>query len=119
MKKISAEAGLSTEYVNHDIRTTACVVLDEGNYNPREITALSGHKDERSLKSYIAKPPLQKRKDISHTLHKFEKSKKLRGNKENCSPNVQPKSPAQPLPPQAPPTSISTHTHAHPSNQGC
>ena len=106
MSQISQKAKLSVEYKNHDIRTTACVEMDKSGANPREICSFSGHKDERSLKSYISKTPLKRKKEISKTLHQFGKSKKLTKtqDKENATPMGPPLLPPVPRqPPMGPP----------------
>ena len=55
MKQISKQANLSKMYTNHSIRATAVTILDksgQSGFEARHIMAVSGHKDESSLRSY-------------------------------------------------------------------
>ena len=52
MKNISREAKLSKCYTNHSIRATAVTILDKSGFEARHIMAISGHKNEASIRSY-------------------------------------------------------------------
>ena len=52
MKNISREAKLSKCHTNHSIRATAVTILDKSGFEARHIMALSGHKNEASIRSY-------------------------------------------------------------------
>lgn len=52
MKNISREAKLSKCYTNHSIRATAVTILDKSGFEARHIMAVSGHKNEASIRSY-------------------------------------------------------------------
>lgn len=52
IKNISREAKLSKCYTNHSIRATAVTILDKSGFEARHIMAVSGHKNEASIRSY-------------------------------------------------------------------
>jgi len=52
MKNISRKAKLSKCYTNHSIRVTAVTILDKSGFEVRHIMAVSGHKNEASIRSY-------------------------------------------------------------------
>ena len=67
MKTISREAKLSKCYTNHLIRATAVTILDKSGFEARHIMAVSGHKNEASIRSYSKTDICTKRK-MSETL---------------------------------------------------
>jgi len=52
MKNISRKAKLFKCYTNHSIRVTAVTILDKSGFEARHIMAVSGHKNEVSIRSY-------------------------------------------------------------------
>ena len=68
MKTISVEYKLSKVYTNHCIRSTAVSVLDNNNFEARQIMRVSGHKSETSIRSYSRQLTECKQREISHTL---------------------------------------------------
>jgi len=52
MKNISRQAKLPKCYTNHSIRATAVTILDKSGFEARHIMAISGHKNEASIRSY-------------------------------------------------------------------
>ena len=73
MKTISEEAKLSTIYTNHSIRATTATVLAQAGVESRNICAVTGHKNESSLKSYISAPTMGQRDTMSNILHHYGK----------------------------------------------
>ena len=67
MKNISREAKLSKCYTNHSIRATAVTILDKSGFEARHIMAISGHKNEASIRSY-SKTDICTKKKMSETL---------------------------------------------------
>ena len=67
MKRISREAKLSKGYTNHSIRATAVTILDKSGFEARHIMAVSGHRNESSIRSYSRTDISTKRK-MSETL---------------------------------------------------
>ena len=67
MKNISQEAKLSKCYTNHSIRATAVSILDKSGFEARHIMAVSGHKNETSIRSY-SKTDICTKKETSETL---------------------------------------------------
>ena len=65
-KNISREAKLSKCYTNHSIRVTAVTILDKSGFEARHITAVSGHKNEVSIRSY-RKTEIYTKKKMSET----------------------------------------------------
>ena len=51
MKQISTEANLSRICANHSIRATAIAILDKSGFEDRHIMAVSGHRNERSIRA--------------------------------------------------------------------
>ena len=72
MKKISNEAALSQVYTNHSVRATAITLWANAGLPNRHIMAISGHRNEQSLKSYNERPSSDQLKlcsdVISHAL---------------------------------------------------
>ena len=56
MREISEEAQLSTIYTNHSVRATAITLWSDAGLENRHIMAISGHRNEQSLKSYNSHP---------------------------------------------------------------
>ena len=52
MKKLSIEAKLSCVYINHSIRATMITKRDKSGYEAQHIMAVSGHRNESSIRSY-------------------------------------------------------------------
>ena len=67
MKKISKDANLSKTYTNHSIRATAVTILDRSGFEARHIMAVSGHKNESSIRSYC-KTDMSTKKEMSASL---------------------------------------------------
>jgi len=56
MKEISLAGNLSKIYTNHSIRSTAITVWSNAGLSNRQIMAISGHRNEASLRSYNSRP---------------------------------------------------------------
>ena len=56
MKEMSEAAGLSKKYTNHSVRATAITLWSNAGLSNRHIMAISGHRNEQSLRSYNARP---------------------------------------------------------------
>ena len=74
MKNISKCAKLSRVFTNHCIRTTVSTVLGHAGVDSRNICAITGHKSEQSLKSYISGPSNDQRAHMSEILFNYGKS---------------------------------------------
>ena len=68
MKVISAEAELSRVYTNHCIRATAITLWSHAGLNDRQIMAISGHRNEASLRSYSNRPSTAQLQTCSDVL---------------------------------------------------
>ena len=68
MKDISKEAKLSRIYTNHCVRSTAITLWAEAGLTDRQIMAISGHRNESSLKSYHSRPNSNSLKQCSDVL---------------------------------------------------
>ena len=68
MKEISAEAGLSRTYTNHSVRATAITLWANAGLTYREIMAISGHRNEASLRSYHNQPSVNQLRKCSDVL---------------------------------------------------
>ena len=69
MKTLIKEAKLETNiYTNHSIRATCISTLDKNSFEARHITAISGHKNESTIKTYSTKCPDVKKREMYETL---------------------------------------------------
>ena len=68
MKDISSAAGLSRVYTNHSVRATAITLWSTAGLTNREIMAISGHRNESSLKSYHSMPSSNQLRKCSDVL---------------------------------------------------
>ena len=68
MKDISSAAGLSRVYTNHSVRATAITLWSTAGLTNREIMAISGHRNESSLKSYHSMPSANQLRKCSDVL---------------------------------------------------
>lgn len=68
MAKISKAANLSKRYTNHSLRTTCIQILDEGGFASRDICNVSGHANERSLRTYVRQPCDAKKQRMSDAI---------------------------------------------------
>lgn len=82
MKKLSTNAGLSTKYTNHSIRSTVITAWDANNIEARHIIGISGHKSEETIKSYSKKCPAKKKRQMADIL-----SEKLGNPPKKCKPS--------------------------------
>ena len=62
MKEISAEAGLYRTYTNHSVTATAITMWANAGVKDREVVAISGHRNEASLRRYQNQP------SVNHVL---------------------------------------------------
>ena len=76
MKKLPIEAKLSGVYMNHSIRATMITKLDESGYKAQHIMAVSGHRNESSIRIYSSQTSLSAKRKMSETLSKSLNNKK-------------------------------------------
>ena len=70
MKDLAASAKLQCkEYTNHSIRSTCIRKLDDESFEARNITALTGHHSESTIKQYAVKCPEKKKKQMFEALN--------------------------------------------------
>ena len=70
MKHLSSDAKLSKSYTNHSIRATVITTLDNSGFEARHITAISGHKNKSTIKTYSIKCPESKKREMNSVLKK-------------------------------------------------
>lgn len=99
MKALSKNADLSKIYTNHCIRASVVSKLDENGFESRHIMVVTSHKSENSIKSYAAKCPDNKKKQMFQCLSKelVPKSAYQAPVANNVAVNIMP--PPQPLAP--------------------
>lgn len=68
MSRLSLAAGLSRRYTNHSLRSTCITVLDESGFDSRDICNVSGHRNERSIRTYVGRPNDAKKQKLSDAL---------------------------------------------------
>jgi len=56
MKEMSEAPGLAKNYTNHPVRATTITLWSNASLSNRHIMAISGHRNEQSLRSYNARP---------------------------------------------------------------
>jgi site-specific recombinase XerD len=76
MSTISNEAGLSVRYTNHCIMATVATGLKGSGVDNLSIMSVTGHRNVKSLESYIAGPTEQQRRELSHTLQRVASADK-------------------------------------------
>ena len=67
MERISRHANLSQRYTNHCVRATAVTILKKNGVEDSTVCLLTGHKNERSLRSY-SKPDASKCRELARCL---------------------------------------------------
>ncbi|CAC5397475.1 unnamed protein product [Mytilus coruscus] len=70
MSRISEEAGLSIRYINHCLRATVATGLKREGVDDRAIMSVTGHRNVKSLDSYIEGPTDKQRRELSNTLQR-------------------------------------------------
>ena len=68
MKELSLAAKLSRVYTNHCVRATAITLWSNAGLANRHIMAISGHRNEQSLKSYNSRPSSNQLQQCSNVL---------------------------------------------------
>ena len=69
MKTFIKDAQLETNmYTNHSIRATCIHTLDKNSFEARHITAISGHKNEATIRTYSTKCPENKKRQMYEAL---------------------------------------------------
>lgn len=69
---------LPQNYTNHCLRSTGITVLDNAGFEARHITAVSGHKNESTIRTYSVKCPPQKKREMYESLQQATAPKKSR-----------------------------------------
>ena len=68
MKNMSKAADLSQEYTNHCTRATASKALGDASFDRSDIIKITGHRDTRSLDTYLGVASSSKKRALSDTL---------------------------------------------------
>ena len=71
MKNMSKAAGIPTIYTNHCTRATVSKALSDAQFDRSDIVKITGHRDTRSLDSYIGNASSSKKRALSKTLSNF------------------------------------------------
>lgn len=71
MKKMTYRAGISPHLTNHCIRAMMVTVLGGENTEARHIQAVTGHRSDASIDSYINRPSLKQFQEMSNILLSF------------------------------------------------
>ena len=71
---ISEKAQTSLKYMNHCIKATTGTVLKKEGIAPKNIMAVTGHKNVASLDSYLAEPDTNETLAMSNILSNFGKN---------------------------------------------
>ena len=73
MKAISLEGKLSQIYCNHCLWATINTVLGNAGVESKNICIMMGHRNYKSLQSYIKEPYVQQQKEMCNTIHEYGK----------------------------------------------
>ena len=88
MKHLCKGANLSrNDYTNHSIRATVITTLDNSGFEARHITAISGHKNETTIKTYSVKCPEAKKRQMNRVLQNAIGKKKVKREPSATAPN--------------------------------
>ena len=68
MKNMCKDAELSQTYTNHCTRATASKLLSDAAFDRSDIIKITGHRDTRSLDTYIGAASSSKKRALSSTL---------------------------------------------------
>lgn len=68
MKNMCKDAGLSQIYTNHCTRATASKLLSDAAFDRSDIIKITGHRDTRSLDTYISAASSSKKRALSSVL---------------------------------------------------
>ena len=68
MREISQEGQLSRIYTNHSLRATAITLWSQAGISSRQIMAISGHRNEQSLKHYNDRPSENQLRQCSNVI---------------------------------------------------
>lgn len=68
MREISQEAQLSRIYTNHSLRATAITLWSQAGISSGQIIAISGHRNEQSLKHYNDRPSENQLRECSNVI---------------------------------------------------
>ena len=68
MQKVSKNAGLSRVYTAHSVRVSMITILFQGGVQPEEICAITKHRREASLDSYINGSSSAQKRNCSNVL---------------------------------------------------
>jgi hypothetical protein len=74
MATLSKEAGLSATYTNHCVRATTITVLNDAGFKDRAIVSVSGHRNEKSISSYVADTRVDTKRRMSDALSTVTKN---------------------------------------------
>ena len=84
------EVGSSVRYTNHCIRATVATGLKRTGVDDLSIMSVTGHRNVKSLESYIAGSTEQQRRELSHTLHRVASAdKSALVSKSSCGQNLE------------------------------
>lgn len=76
MSRISTQANLSQRYTNHCIKATVATILQRSGLDLLSIMTVTGHRNVKSLDSYINAPTDHERRQLSAAIQKGTESNK-------------------------------------------
>ena len=88
MPKISKEAGLSQIYTAHCVRASTITSLHQAGVDAKQICAISKHKNEQSLNSYIKDSSSSQKRDCSRILSRPFASNEVFGGNDAGSSSI-------------------------------
>ena len=88
MPKISKKAGLSQVYTEHCVRASTITILHQGGIGAKQICAITKHKNEQSLTSYIKDSSASQKRACSDILSRPFLSKEASDVNTACSSSM-------------------------------
>lgn len=86
LRKMTEKAGIVPYLTNHSLRATTVTVLSASNIETRQIKAITGHKSDSSIESYVERPTLEQFKKMSTSLTSFIQGEKSTQSTETPTP---------------------------------
>ena len=84
MKKMSKAAKLSCQYTNHCTRATVSKTLGDAEFDRSDIIKVTGHRDTRSLDTYIGEASSSKKRAFSDAVNNLICIERI-NNQDQCS----------------------------------
>ena len=86
LRKMTEKAGIVPYLTNRSLRATTVTALSASNIETRQIKAITEHKSDSSIESYVERPTLEHFKKMSTSLTSFIQGEKSTQSTETPTP---------------------------------